>query len=92
MNWYGFTSLIVGYLLAAMFSSFVSLNLTLTVWASIWTYIVIAFWWLVALFITWLVPVVLFGGIMVALAGILGALVWVLEGFETRRRTRKYRR
>ena len=86
MNWYHFASLIVGYLLAAMFSSYVSMTLSLTVWGSLWTYIVLAFWWLVALFVTWLIPVVIMGGGMLVFVGALAGLVGLAEWFEDRKR------
>jgi len=88
MNFYHFASLILGYCLAAIFSSFVSFTLTATVWTSIWTYIVLAFWWFIALFITWLIPVVFLGGGMLVIAGFLGGLVALLEGWSNWRRRR----
>lgn len=92
MNWYHFASLIVGYLLAAMFSSYVSLTLAATVWGSVWTYAVLAFWWFIALFITWLIPIVLFGGGILALLGILagalGIATWWNDWTLRRKRAR----
>ena len=86
MNWYHFASLIVGYMLAAFFSSYVSMTLSLTVWGSLWTYVVLAFWWLVALFITWLIPVVIVGGGLMAVVGVLTAAVGITEWLEDRKR------
>ena len=86
MNWYHFASLIVGYMLAALFSSNVSMMVGATVWGSLWTYVVIAFWWFIALFITWLIPVVIFGGGMMAVVGALAAAVGLAEWLEDRKR------
>jgi hypothetical protein len=69
-----------------MFSSYVSMTLSLTVWGSLWTYIVLAFWWLVALFVTWVIPYALFGGGLLAILGTLTGVVAVLEWFEDRKR------
>lgn len=85
MNWYNFASLIVGYLLAAAFSSNVSIILTATLWSSAWTYIVLAFWWLIAIFITWLILYILFGAGLIAVLGTLAGTAKVLEWWERRR-------
>lgn len=85
MNWYHFASLIVGYFLAALFSTNVSVMLTATVWGSLWTYVVLAFWWFIALFITWLIPVAIFGGGLLAIVGVLAGLVGMAEWLDRRR-------
>lgn len=85
MSWYHFASLIVGYILAAFFSSYVSMTIGLTLWGSVWTYVVLAFWWFIALFITWLIPVLLFGGGMAAIGLALAGLVAGIELFQRRR-------
>lgn len=84
MNWYNFASLIVGYMLAALFSSHVSMAVSLTVWGSLWTYVVIAFWWFIAIFVTWLIPAVLFGSVWLAVIGVLTALIKLFEWKDRR--------
>lgn len=84
MNWYQFTALIVGYALAAMFSSHVSVSVGLTVWGSFWTYIILAFWWFIGHFL--LIPVViavLFGVSAVGLGGRM-VVAWIIDKVKGR--------
>lgn len=89
MSWYHVASAVFGYLLAAMFSSYVSLTVSLTIWGNVWTWVILVFWWFVALWITWLIPVVIFGGGMLAIVGALSGLVGGLEAFENWKRRRR---
>lgn len=88
MNYYHFLSAIVGYCLAAMFSANVAVVPALTVWGSLWTYMVLAFWWFIALFITWLIPLIIFGGGMMAILGVLAGFVGLAEWLEDRKQRR----
>ena len=86
MNWYNFAAAILGYCLAAIFSSNVAFAFSLTVWGSVWTWIVLAFWWAVGSFL--LVPVlaaIFFGAGAVGVGGLLG-VAWIVDGIRRLRR------
>ena len=82
---YQIISALVGYCLAAMFSSSVAMVPALTLWGSIWTYFVLAFWWFVALWITWLIPVVIVGGGALAFVGVVAGAIGLAEWLDKRR-------
>lgn len=42
-----FVYLLIGYVLGAMFTDVISMNMAITVWTSIWTWVWILFWPLV---------------------------------------------
>ena len=56
MNWYSFATLVAAYALAALFSSSISMTLTLTAWSSVWTYVIIGAWWVLTTYTLWIVP------------------------------------
>jgi len=77
--WYQLASAFLGYCLAAMFSSYVSLTFGLTVWGSAWTYFVLLFWWLIGYFA--LIPVIMaiFGGGALIAGGTLFGVAWLVD-------------
>jgi hypothetical protein len=77
-------ALFLGYCLAALFSTSVSMTVTATLWASAWTWGILIFWAVVGhLLIIPAIIAVMFGG---AAAGVLGAvgIGWVIEKWNRR--------
>lgn len=81
---YKILALFIGYMLAALFSSSISMSLTLTLWGSGWTYIILLFWWFISLWIAWLVPIALMGGGLLAMYGALFGVAAILDWWERR--------
>ena len=81
--WYQIASASLGYCLAAMFSANVSLTFSATIW-SVWTIIVLLFWWLVSYFLLFpVIMAILFGFSVVGLGGIV-VVVWILDKVKRR--------
>lgn len=84
MNWYNVAAAILGYCLAAIFSSNVAFTFSLTVWGSLWTWIVLVFWWAIGSFL--LIPLIMgliFGAGAVGIGGLLG-VAWIIDKVKGR--------
>lgn len=89
---YALFTLLLGYSVSAVLSANVAITLHLTVWSSIWTYVVILFWWMVA-YVT-VVPLTLMavGGSLILFGVFLGIVAAIIEWIEAPFQERKRRK